>query len=74
MTQGTESHWSVKTWRDRVGREVGSGAREHMYAYGQFMFLYSKTITKLKKKKKKERKKKFITTDNEPRNIFISIM
>ena len=27
MTQGTQSPWSVTTWRDRVGREVGGGFR-----------------------------------------------
>ena len=33
---------SVTTWRDRVGREGGSGGREHMFAFGQFMLMYGK--------------------------------
>ena len=42
MKQGTQSQCSVKTWTDRVGREVGSERRGHMYAYGQFMLMESK--------------------------------
>ena len=42
MNQGTQSQCSVKTWTDRVGREVGSERRGHMYAYGQFVLMQSK--------------------------------
>ena len=36
MTPGTQSWWSVTTWRDGVGREEGgpSEVRSHMHAYG----------------------------------------
>ena len=36
MIQGTQSWCSMKTWRDGVRREVGSGVRRkgHMHAYG----------------------------------------
>ena len=56
---GIQSHCSVKTWRDGVGREVGSGGRGHMYAYGRFMLMYGKK--KKKKKHKIFKKKKKIT-------------
>ena len=52
MTQGTQSHCSVKTWRDGVGREVGSGGRGHMYAYGRFMLMYGKKKSQYGKQKK----------------------
>ena len=42
MKQDTQSQCSVKTWTDRLGREVGSERRGHMYAYGQFVLMESK--------------------------------
>ena len=38
--------------RNTVVREVGSGGRGHMYAYGLFMIMYSKTHHNIEKNKK----------------------
>ena len=48
-----QSQCSVKTWTDRVRREVGSERRGQMYAYGQFMLKKRKKKKKIVKKKKK---------------------
>ena len=31
-----------ETWKGRVGREVGSAGRGHMYACGKFVLMYGK--------------------------------
>ena len=38
-------------WRNTVVREVGSGGRGHMYAYGLFMLMYSKNHHNIEKEK-----------------------
>ena len=46
------SECSGTIWRNTVVREVGSGGRGHMYAYGLFMIMYSKTHHNIEKNKK----------------------
>ena len=48
------SECSGTIWRNTVVREVGSGGRGHMYAYGLFMLMYSKNHHDIGKKKKKQ--------------------
>ena len=47
------SKCSGTIWRNTVVREVGSGGRGHMYAYGIFMLMYSNNHHSIVKKKKK---------------------
>ena len=42
VIQGAQGQCCVATWRDGVGREVGSAGRGHISAYGQFMLRYAK--------------------------------
>ena len=50
---GHQSYCSVKTWRERLGKKVGLGGREPMYAYVQFRLICGKNHHNTVKKKKK---------------------
>lgn len=49
-----KSECSRTIWRDTVVREVGSGGRGHMDAYGLLMLMYSKNHHNIEKKKNKK--------------------
>ena len=71
---GHQSYCSVKTWRDRLGKKVGLGGREPMYAYVQFMLMCGKNHDNTVKNFFKKGRN-FTTADNEPWSIlFISII